>query len=305
MSSIPSPVATRTTLPFQDFTDAPEPELPDESTFYLHRVNIPKSLAALWDRRDIVYTLAERDIRSSYKQAALGFVWAFINPVVNLVIFTVIFGHVKAFKVPGVPYSIYMYSGIIIWGFFSGSVSSGSLAILQNLQLMQKTHFPRECFPLSQMLEQLVYTSISWLPLLILFGIYQFPPHWQIVFFPILAVIEMLFAAGVMLAFGSAIIYIRDLTNVQGLVLQFGMFLSPVIWPFDKIPVSWKGLPVRAIYSFLNPIGPVIDSFRNILLLGKYPDWNYLAIGGVSSILVFMIGYHGFKRLEVGFADIA
>jgi ABC-type polysaccharide/polyol phosphate export permease len=286
--------------------DEIEPEIePDPSTFYKHKIQLRPSIVALWERRDMIYTLAERDIRSNYKQAALGFGWALISPVISLVIFTVIFGHVKGFKTPGIPYPIFLYTGIIIWGYFTGALSSGSTAIISNISLMQKTHFPRECFPLSQMLEQVVYTSIAWVPLAILMAIHEFPPHWQLVFFPILALEEVIFTAGVILVFGSAIIYIRDLTNLMGLLIQFGLFATPIIWPFDKIPVSWNGLPLRGIYSFFNPIGPIIDSFRNILLLGKMPDWNYLGIGMVSSVLVFLVGYRTFKYLEVNFADIA
>jgi ABC-type polysaccharide/polyol phosphate export permease len=283
----------------------PEPVEPDPATWYKHRVHMRRSLKALWENRDMLYTLAQRDIRTSYKQAVLGFAWAFVNPLMSLIVYSIIFSHVKVFKTPGIPYPIFMFAGMMIWGFFTGSVSSGSTAVLGNLAMMQKTSFPRECFPLSQMLEQVVYTSIGWLPMIGMFFIYHFMPHWQVVFTPIVVVPELLLAAGVMLAFGSAIIYIRDLSNLMGLVLQLGMFASPVIWPFDKIPVWWHGIPTRAIYSAFNPIGPVIDSFRNILLVGKYPDWPYLGIAFVASILWFVGGYRMFKRLEVSFADIA
>ncbi|HXW33854.1 MAG TPA: ABC transporter permease [Acidimicrobiales bacterium] len=281
------------------------PVEPPRETWYKHRVDLRYSLRKLWGRRDMIYTLAERDIRSNYKQAALGFGWAFINPVANLIIFSVIFSHVKNFKVPGVPYPIYMYCGLIIWGFFSGALASGSAAILQNLALMQKTHFPRACFPLSQVLEQIVYTTIAWIPLCLLFVIYQYLPHWQIVLFPILALIELLFTSGVTLFFCAAIVYIRDLNNLMGLLMQFGLFATPVIWPFTKIPVSWHGLPLRGIYSFMNPLGPVIDGFRNILLLGTFPDWTYLGIGAIGALLYFTLGFRIFERLEVGIADIA
>lgn len=304
----PLAFATGQTTAFEETADLvipPDPVEPDPATWYKHRVHMRRSLRTLWEYRDMIYTLAERDIRTSYKQAVLGFAWAFISPVMSLIVFSIIFGHIKAFKTPGIPYPIYMFAGMIIWGFFTGSVSSGSTSVLGNLPLMQKTHFPRECFPLSQLLEQVVYTTIGWLPMIIMFFIYHFMPHWQVVFTPIVIVPEFFLAAGVMLVFGSAIIYIRDLSNLMGMVLQLGMFASPVIWPFDKIPVWWHGFPTRALYSVFNPIGPVIDSFRNCLLIGKFPDWPYLGIAYVASIIWFVGGYRMFKRLEVYFADIA
>lgn len=281
------------------------PTEPPPETWYKHRIDLRYSLRELWGRRDMIYTLAERDIRANYKQAVLGFGWALITPTVSLIIFTVIFGRVKSFKVPGVPYALYMYSGMIVWNYFAGCLASGATAILGNLALMQKTHFPRECFPFSQMLEQVVYTSIAWIPLGILFLVNWYPPTWQVVFFPILVVPTVLFTAGIVLFFGAALIYIRDITNLLGILTQFGMFATPIIWPFSKIPVSWHGLPVQGIYSFINPLGPVMDSFRNIILLGKYPDWSLIGLASISSFLYFWFGYRVFKRLEVNFADIA
>lgn len=275
--------------------DGPPPEL-----YYRHRSAIVPALRSLWARREIIFTLAERDIRASYKQAVLGMGWALLTPVASLIIFTLIFSHVKSFQQKGVPYAIYAYAGILCWSYFSGSLNSGGNSMLANMPLLQKTHFPRECFPLSQMLEQTVYTVIAFLPLGILFAIKGFAPKRGIVWSPIFMLIEVAFAAGVVLALSALVIYARDLVQALGIFTQLGMFATPVIWPFSKVPAFWQPL-----YALVNPLGPVIDNVRRTMLLGQSPTWSLLAIAAVGAAGYLVVGYLIFKRLEATFADIA
>jgi len=276
------------------------PDEPASGTMYSHRPHLWRSARRLISRRDVVFTLAERDIRATYKQAILGLGWAVISPLVTLVIFVLVFSHVKLFKVHGEPQILFLYLGIVTWGFFSGSVAGASSSLLSNKAMMAKTHFPRECFPLAQVLESGFTSLLACLPLVVLFVITSFAPKPASLWVPLYVSVEIPFAVGVSLMVSSLIIQMRDLNQVVPIFLPLAMLATPVIWPFSRIPEQWQPL-----YSFVNPIGPVIDGIRRSVLLNHGPDWPLLAIALCGALVYLVGGYALFKRLEVSFADVA
>ncbi len=280
------------------------PTEPPGHLVYRHSANLLPSVKELWGRREMVLTLAERDIRASYKQATLGVAWALVTPLAYLVIFTVVFTHfthaVRSLDTGGIPYAVYAYPGILAWNYLANSLSSGGNSMLTNVALLQKTSFPRACFPLSQMVEAAVYTCIALVPLGILFGVYGIAPKIETVWVPLIVLIELAFSVGVVLALSALVVYVRDLVQVMGLLTQMGMLVTPVIWPFSKVPSAWQPL-----YGLLNPLGPVIDGIRRTMLLGYAPRWPALAAAAVGAVGYLVGGYAIFKRLEVGFADIS
>jgi ABC-type polysaccharide/polyol phosphate export permease len=285
------------------------PENPPPENFYRHSVFIPTAIKKMWKRREVIFALAERDVRASYKQAALGMGWALVSPVLQVVVFTLIFSRVKAFHVKGVPYSLYAYAGILCWSYFAGSLTAGGTSMISNINLLQKTQFPREGFPLSQMLEQSLYTTIALLPLAILMGYLGFAPKIEVFYLPIFIAVEIVFAMGAALAMAALIVYVRDLLQLLGIITQLGLFATPVIWPLAKISnITWgpfHHVDMRPYYCFFNPLGAVIDNVRRTMLQGLQPEWGLLGIAAVSALLYFYIGYTIFKHLEVGFADIS
>jgi ABC-type polysaccharide/polyol phosphate export permease len=285
------------------------PSDPPADSFYQHKVNLVKAARGAYRRREVAFALAERDIRSSYKQAKLGMLWAVISPLLQVVLFTLIFSHVKSFKIPGVPYILYSYLGVMSWGYFAGTLGSGGNAMVANLNLLQKTHFPRELFPLSQALEAMVYTTIQLLPLAIIFAANGFTPKAGVVWVPLFIAIELIFATGMMLAMAALVVYLRDLQQVLSIVLSLGLFATPVIWPLSRLShVTWgpfHHVDFRPYYVLFNPLGAVIDNMRRTVLLGQSPEWTLLGIAALSACAYLGIGYHLFKRLETGFADIS
>ena len=148
------------------------PDEPPANILYKHRVKYRDAIRNLWNHREIVYTLAERDFRAQYKQAVLGVLWAVLGPVATLILFVVVFSKVKSFSSQGVPYPLYAFVGLLCWNFFSNSLGNGGNSLLANKALLAKTQFPRECFPLETMGVQALNTSISWIPLTLLFVIF-------------------------------------------------------------------------------------------------------------------------------------
>ena len=295
---------------------------PPDDILYTHKAPFMASLRNLWAHREIMYTLAERDFRVQYKQAALGVAWAVLSPVATLGIFVVVFSRLKSqFPTQGVPYPLYAFVGILCWSFFAGTLGNGGNSLLVNKQLLAKTQFPRECFPLETLLLQSLNTVISWIPLTLLFVVFGRAPRIATVWVPMFMLIEVVFAAGVTLAVSSIIIQMRDLQQVLPIIISLGIFLTPVIWPFSKIPDNfhlWGRSPwstatgsagcrvnLQAVYGFFNPLGPVISSVRETMLLGHNPSWWPLTTATIGAICYLIVGYRIFKRLEVNFADIA
>jgi ABC-type polysaccharide/polyol phosphate export permease len=277
------------------------PTEPPSQLIYRHQAQLGPSLRALWASRDIIFTLAERDIRAQYKQATLGLLWALIAPLAMLAIFTVIFSRTKTLGIPGIPYPIFAYIGILCWTFFSQGLGTGGPSMMTNDTLMSKTQFPRECFPLEAILVTAVNTLLSWIPLVVLFVLYGFAPTFPTTaWVPLLMVIELLFTVGLTLAVSALIIQMRDLAQVLPIVIQLGLFATPVIWQFNKIPLKWQ-----IVYGFVSPLGPVIDDARRTMLLGLNPVPGPLLAAMAGTACYVLLGYRIFKRLEVNFADIA
>ncbi len=306
------------------------PAEPPPELLYHHKTRFIESIRVLWAHREIVYTLAERDFRAQYKQATLGILWAVLSPVATLMIFVIVFSRVKGFGSEGVPYALYAFVGILCWSFFAASLGSGGNSLLSNKALLAKTQFPRECFPLESMLVSGLNTLLSWVPLTILFVIFGRAPALTTLWVPLFMLIEVAFAAGITLAISSLIIQMRDLTQVLPIILSLGLFATPVIWPYSKIPTNfhlagghqvsgvlvnghivgahWVGgvsVNLQLVYGFFNPLGPVIAAARRTMLLGLSPQWELTAVAALGAVIYLAVGFRIFKRFEVNFADIA
>ena len=293
---------------------------PPADLWYKRRVKMWDEAKLLWNHREIVYTLAERDFRAQYKQATLGMLWAVLSPVATLIALVIVFSKVHLFQIPGVPYGLYVYTGVLCWSYFAGAVGSGGGALLGNKGLMAKTQFPRECFPLETTLTTALNTVLSWSVLVILFVIYGYAPRWAIVWTPLFMLVEVVFAAGVTLGISSMIIQMRDLAQVLPIILSLGIFATPVIWPFTTSPATTTSpvaicsittgiggfyINLQVVYGFINPLGPVINNVRETMLLGRLPTTGPLVAAAVGALCYLFFGYRIFKRLEVNFADVA
>jgi ABC-type polysaccharide/polyol phosphate export permease len=159
-------------------------------------------------------------------------------------------------------------------------------------------HFPRECFPLAQLLEAALNTLLATSVLIVLFLVNHFTPHIESWWVPGFLLIELIFCAGVVLAASALLVHVRDLVQVLPVVVSLGLFATPVIWPFSRVKF-------QALYSVFNPLGPVIDNIRRTVLLGEQPTWGLLGIAAASALCFLIGGYAIFKRLEGELADIA
>lgn len=253
----------------------------------------------LWRYRELFYFLAWRDILVRYKQTAIGIAWALIRPVVTMIVFTVVFGGLAKLPSDGAPYPILVFSAMLPWQFFSNALSECSISLLANANLISKTYFPRLVVPTSAVIVSFVDFLISGLVLLGLMTWYHFVPSWRILTLPCFVLIAFAAAMGAGLWLSALNVRYRDFRHIVVLIIQFGLYISPVGFSSSIVPEQW-----RLLYS-LNPMVGVIDGFRWAILGGQsqlYLPGFLLSTGLV--LIVFVGGIHYFRAYERTFADV-
>jgi ABC-type polysaccharide/polyol phosphate export permease len=281
---------------------AARPSGPRPEIWFRRQIGLITPIKELWEFRELTFTLAERDLRVRYKQAALGVAWAVIAPVVMMVAFTVLFNRFAKINTGGAPYALFSYLGLLPWTFFSNSVSQGGLSLVSNVPLLNKLYCPREVFPIAAIADAAVDALIATCLLAILFPITGFAPKAQVYYVPLFVIVLIMFTVGVTLAVSAILVYMRDLRLALPLLIQVGLFVTPVVYGTSSISHSKVFL---IMFSAINPLVPVIDGLRSSVLNGMAPNWASLGAGAVSSLLYLMGGFLLFKRLETGMADIA
>jgi ABC-type polysaccharide/polyol phosphate export permease len=278
-------------------TQGPRPEI-----FFRRKTSLVGSVGELWTFRELVVTLAERDLRVRYKQAVLGVAWALIAPLAMMIAFTLIFTKFTTTNTHGAPYALFSYLGLLPWTFFSSAILVGGLSLVNNVPLLNKLYCPREVFPLAAIADALADLIVASLVLLVLFPILGFAPKATSFYVPLLIVVMFIFTIAVTVAVSAVVVFMRDLRLVLPLVIQLGLFVTPVVYGVDTVVHSTLGL---VAYSIVNPLVPVIDGLRRTILYGLPPDWLSLGAGTASSLVMLIFGFLLFKRLETGIADIA
>jgi len=257
-------------------------------------------LGELWKYRELTYFLTWRTILVRYKQAIIGVAWAVLQPLLTMVVFTVVFNKVLGVKSPSaaIPYAVFSYTGLLPWNFFAGSLSASGLSLVGNANLLTKVYFPRLVIPISAVLAGLVDLGISFVVLLGLMAAYGIAPTWHIVFLPVFVVLAFVTSLAVGLWLSALNVLYRDVQYVIPFLVQLWMFVSPVIYPISSIP---KG-PLRVAFA-LNPMTGVIGGFRWALLGQQFPG-GYVWISLMVVCLLFVTGLFYFKRIERVFADV-
>jgi lipopolysaccharide transport system permease protein len=260
--------------------------------------------AELWRFRDLFLTLAWRDISVRYKQAVLGVLWALLQPISTMLIFTFIFNRMANIQSgDGTPYPIFFYTGMIIWQYYSNTLSNAGNSMVVNVSLIQKVYFPRLIVPATAATTGLVDLAISSLVLIGLMAWYGFMPRFTgILILPVLLMVMVLSALGVGLFMAALNIKYRDVRYALPFVIQILMYLTPVIYPvrmLDKWPL------VKTLMVWLNPISAVITNARAGLLGQSAFDFTGLAIACLMSSVMFILGLYYFRNTERYFADIA
>lgn len=254
----------------------------------------------LWRYRELFHVLAWRDISVRYKQTVIGLAWAILQPVLTMIVFTVIFG--KLAKMPSegnAPYALMVFAGMLPWLFFSTSLASASNSLIGNANLISKIYFPRLIVPTAAIVVSFVDFLIGFSVLVAMMTWYQFMPGWQILGLPFFVLMAFLAALGPGLWITALNVKYRDFRYVIPFFVSMGLYVSPVGFSSSVIPEQW-----RLLYS-INPIVGVIDGFRWAILGGQSKlYWPGFFVSWILIFFFLWVGIRQFRRMEKSFADL-
>jgi lipopolysaccharide transport system permease protein len=254
-------------------------------------------LRELWRYRELLYFLSWRDVKVRYKQTLLGAAWAILQPLLTMLIFTVLFGRLAGIKSEGIPYPIFAYGGLLLWTFFSNSVTNSGNSLVSSAHLITKIYFPRMLVPAAAVGAGLVDVLLAFAVQIVLMFYYHVHVTWSIAMVPVLVLLTTLLALGVGMWLSALNVKYRDIRYAIPFLMQLWMFASPIIYPLSMLG-RWQWLLT------LNPLTGIIHNFR-IALFGNQPfEWKSLTISAAITLFVLIYAAFSFRRMERHFADI-
>jgi lipopolysaccharide transport system permease protein len=266
------------------------------------RIEPPRSrlelrLGEVWQYRELLYFFIWRDVKVRYKQTAIGVLWVVLQPVLNMLVFTLFFGRLAKLPSDGLPYPVFYFAALVPWTYFSYALQMTTNVVVDNQRLITKVYFPRLILPISTALSGLVDFAIGFVVLAIFTVAYGIRPTFAALWLPVLLLLALFTALGVGLWLSALNALYRDVKYVIPFLIQFWMFASPVAYPSSLVPPRWRWL-----YG-LNPMAGVIDGFRwAITGRGHYPGLLLLASSTVVALIV-LGGLFFFNRMESSIAD--
>jgi lipopolysaccharide transport system permease protein len=256
-----------------------------------------KQLLALLQARDILYTWTLREVKVRYTDTSLGLAWIVLYPAAWVILFTLLFSHLVPVPVQGVPYPLFVMTGLVPWFFFSSTTSNSVSSLKNNANLIPKVYFPREILPLGSVLVGLL--DLMFYLLLLFAAMLYFHVGGGIKLLMLLPIILSLTALTLAVGLLTArlALFRREVQLLVPMALQFLMYMVPVFYPVEIVPVR-----LRMLY-LLNPLASLMDSFRHILIYNRWPDWRAYGYASVVSFALLIFAYWDFKRAEPQFAD--
>jgi lipopolysaccharide transport system permease protein len=255
--------------------------------------------AELWEYRELIYFFVWRDIKVRYKQTVIGAAWAILQPLMNMLIFTLFFGRLAHIPSEGLPYPVFAYAALLPWTYFSTALSNSSNIVVDNQHILTKVYFPRLALPIFSVCTGLFDFALSFGMFVVLLVWYRVAPTRNVIWFPAFLLLAMLTALGVGLWLSALNALYRDVRYVVPFIVSFWMFASPVIYPVSIVPVKWRWL-----YG-LNPMAGVIEGFRWSLAGKGTPPGALFAASAVIVLIILLGGLAFFQRMEANIADRA
>lgn len=255
-------------------------------------------LRDIWQYRELLYFLVWRDVKVRYKQTVIGAMWAILQPLITMVIFTVIFGKFAKMPSDNLPYPVFAYTALLPWTYFAQALGKSGASLVSDANLITKVYFPRLMMPLAATLAPVVDFSLSFIILLGLMAWYGIMVTWWIFILPLFMILAFITALAVGLWLAPINVRYRDVAYTLPFLTQIWMYASPVVYPVSIVPEGW-----RLFYS-LNPMVGVIEGFRWVLLGKESPDLAVIMVSGSVVLIMLLFGIIFFKRMEPKFADV-
>jgi len=255
-----------------------------------------KTLKELYDYRQMIFSLVKKDLRGRYKGSALGFLWTFINPLLQLIIYTIVFSTILRAGID--KFYLFLFVALVPWIFFQTSISGGSSSIIAQKDLIKKIYFPREVIPIAYVTSCFVNMLLCFI---IIFIVVAFSgvdlKIAGIMCLPIIMFVEYIMALGFAMIVSAITVYFRDLEHILGIVTMAWMYLTPIMYSIDMIPEN-----LRYLFN-LNPMTPIITAYRDVLYSGQVPHISTLLNGFLLGIISLVVGFIVFGKFKRHFAE--
>lgn len=245
--------------------------------------------------KEFLKSNVKKDIRGKYKGSFLGVLWSFINPLLSVVIYAIVFHYIMRFNIEN--YLIYLIAGIIPWTFFTSAINAGMNSILFNSDIIKKVYFPRIILPISGVTSCLVNFLISCI-VIVMFAIFSgVGISFNLIFLPLIVLIQYIFTLGIAFVLSAVEIYVRDIEHIINFFIGMLFYITPILYTPDYVPAK---------FSFLlkiNPLSYIIEAYHSIFYYKQMPNMVNLGIISLISAVVFIVGYMIFNKLQKGFAE--
>lgn len=258
--------------------------------------NMIERIRNIYAYRDMIYSLVRRELRGRYKGSVLGFLWTYINPLCQVVVYSAVFSII--FKVEIEKFYLYLIIGMMPWTFFSSSVQGGSTCIRAQSDMVKKIYFPREVIPIAYVTSTFVNMLLSFIIVFLAVLVSGFGFKLEaLIYLPLIMVIEYLLALGIAFIVSSITVYFRDLEQIVGVIMMAWIYITPIMYNMEYIPEKYRQLLV------LNPMTPIVEVYHQILYYRMIPTTNYLLLAIGASLVVFILGFFVFAKLDKNFAE--
>lgn len=249
----------------------------------------------LYEYRELLKTNVKKEIRGKYKGSFLGVLWSFINPLLMVFVYAIVFSTIT--KVEMDNFVIYLITGVIPWTFFTTVVQQGMVSVRTNSGLIKKVYFPREILPISVAVSGLINFLISCIIILVFVLAFGVGISWHLVFLPLIALIQFLFSLGLTFALSAINIYVKDTEYIINFVMMMLFYGTPIVYSLQQIPEKFHWI------LYLNPMTSIIDAYRDVFYLHAVPNLNGLLAIILVSVVVLFVGFKIFDKLQKGFAE--
>jgi lipopolysaccharide transport system permease protein len=265
---------------------------------HLHRGLNNLTKTSMQQYNELLKHITLREVKSRYKQSFLGFFWVVLNPFFQMLIMSFVFSFIVRFNTPGVPYPVFIFTGLLPWIFLANATGAATDAFIDNGSLIKKIYFPREIFVLATVTAKAVDFFLAFLLLLVMMLLYHIPFTPFMLFFIPLFAVNFIFVYALSLLLATCNLFFRDIKYLYNLILQLWFYVTPIIYATEFFPAQW-----RWIFK-LNPMSVFINAYRQVLINGDYPNMSSMLIASGISFGLLALAYYVFRKLEGSFADI-
>lgn len=272
-------------------------QFPAEDVYLLEKGNMSKMIAAILNNlkryTPLIKELVKRDLKLKYRRSVLGYLWSLLNPLLMMIVMTLVFSYMFRFDIPNYP--LYLICGQTLFNFFNESTNMAMQSVIQNAQLIKKVYIPKYIFPISKVASSFVTMSFSLVAILIVMLATGTGFHFSILLFWMPLLMLFIFSSGISMLLSALAVQFRDITHLYGVLTMAWMYLTPVFYPIEAIPEGVASV-IKA-----NPLYTYIDIFRSLVLYGEIPDVLTLLSGFAVAIIVFGVGALIFRRMQRNF----